>query len=198
MRFELAFSDHRQNHSAHVACKWRHAQLRAQEPHMAVFFNRHSPQVYFRGLPRFAKTNPRASAAHRSRLASLSASLRSRLGGIRRASSKAYAARVSQSSLSVERCVSLLIAPQSSCCLDSLEAFDSKDSNLSDVIPGLDFRVRSRLGATCRGPSQSISFSGDSIWIIAPEWTPSECHLAHLPPLRKDARTTLHGGLTAA
>jgi hypothetical protein len=94
--------------------------------HTTVFFNRHSPQVYFRGLPRFAKTNPRASAAHRSRLASLSASLRSRLGGIRRASSKAYAARVSQSSLSVERCVSLLIAPRSSCCLDSLEAFDSK------------------------------------------------------------------------
>ena len=94
--------------------------------HAAVFFNRHSPEVYFRGLPRFAITNPRASAAHRSRLASLSASLRSRLGGIRRASSKAYAARVSQSSLSVERCVSLLIAPLSSCCLDSLEAFDSK------------------------------------------------------------------------
>jgi hypothetical protein len=62
----------------------------------------HAPQpgkarvVYFRGLPRFGKTNPRASAAQRSRLANLSASLRSGPGGIRRATSKASAARVSQ------------------------------------------------------------------------------------------------------
>jgi hypothetical protein len=66
-------------------------------------------ELYFRGLPRFAKINPRASAVQRSRLANLSASLRSRPGGICRASSKASAARISQSSLSGDRCVSLLI-----------------------------------------------------------------------------------------
>jgi hypothetical protein len=66
-------------------------------------------ELYFRGLPRFAKINPRASAVQRSRLANLSASLRSRPGGICRASSKASAARISQSSLSGNRCVSLLI-----------------------------------------------------------------------------------------
>lgn len=49
--------------------------------------------AYFGGLPRFAKTNPRASAVQRSRLANLSASLRSGPGGIWRASSKASAAR---------------------------------------------------------------------------------------------------------
>ncbi len=49
--------------------------------------------AYFRGLPRFAKTRPRESAVHRSRPANLSASLRSGPGGIRRASSKASAAR---------------------------------------------------------------------------------------------------------
>ena len=94
--------------------------------HMVVFFNRKTPQAYFRGLPRFATINPRASAAHRSRLANLSASLRSGPGGIRRASSKASAARASKSRLSIERCVSLLIAAQSSCYLGSLEAFDNK------------------------------------------------------------------------
>jgi hypothetical protein len=66
--------------------------------------------VYFRGLPRFAKINPRASAVQRSRLATLSASLRSGPGAIRRASSSASAARVSQSSRSGERRVSLLNA----------------------------------------------------------------------------------------
>jgi hypothetical protein len=83
-------------------------------------------RVYFRGLPRLAKINPRASAVQRSRLANLSASLRSRPGGIRRASSKASAARMSQSSLSGERFVSLLIAPQSSRCLDLLKSSASK------------------------------------------------------------------------
>ena len=53
-------------------------------------------------------------------LANLSASLRSGPGGITRASSRASAARLSQSSLSGERCVSLLIALQCSRCLDLL------------------------------------------------------------------------------
>jgi len=70
--------------------------------------------------------NPRASAVQRSWLANLSASLRSEPGGIRRASSKTSAARLSQSSLSSRRCVSLLIAPQSSRCLDLSKPFDSK------------------------------------------------------------------------
>ena len=69
---------------------------------------------YFRGLPRFAKINPRASAVQRSRLANFSASLRSGPGGIMRASSKASAARLSHSSLPGRRCVSMLIASQSS------------------------------------------------------------------------------------
>ena len=77
--------------------------------HRVVFFNR--AQAYFGGLPRFATTNPRASATHRSRLANLSASLRSGPGGIRRASSRASTARVPQSYLPAERRVSLLIAP---------------------------------------------------------------------------------------
>jgi hypothetical protein len=71
------------------------------------FQSRKRPGVYFRGLPRFAKINPRASAVQRSRLAHLSASLRSGPGAIRRASSSASAARLSQSSLSGERGVSL-------------------------------------------------------------------------------------------
>ena len=70
--------------------------------------------AYFRGLPRFAKTSPCESAVHRSRPANLSASLRSGPGGIRRASSKASAARLSQASLSDEYCASLFIALQSS------------------------------------------------------------------------------------
>jgi hypothetical protein len=72
-------------------------------------------RVYFGGLPRLANTSPRESAAHRSRLANLSASFRSGPGGISRASSKASTARVPQSYRPVERCVSLSIAPQSSC-----------------------------------------------------------------------------------
>src|ERR1700752_4307248 len=68
----------------------------------ALFFNRYTTPVYFRGLPRFAKITPRASAAHRSRLASLSASLRSTPGGISRACSKASTARKSRSDLSVD------------------------------------------------------------------------------------------------
>src|SRR5580698_9057238 len=63
--------------------------------------------IYFGGLPRFAKVNPRESAVQRSRLASLSASLRSGPGGIRRARSSASAARISESILSGDRCVSL-------------------------------------------------------------------------------------------
>jgi hypothetical protein len=74
--------------------------------------------LYLRGLPRFAKINPGASAAQRSWLANLSAWLRSGPGGIRRASSKASAAKLSQSRLSGGRGVSLLIDPQSSRCLD--------------------------------------------------------------------------------
>jgi hypothetical protein len=65
---------------------------------------------YFRGLPRFAKVNPRASAEQRSWLAHLRASLRSGPGAITRASSNASAAAISQSTLSGELCVSLLIA----------------------------------------------------------------------------------------
>jgi hypothetical protein len=82
--------------------------------------------IYFRGLPRFANINPRASAVQRSWLANLSASLRSGPGGIRRASSNASAARLSQSSLSGRCCVSLLIAPQGSRSLDLSRSFDSK------------------------------------------------------------------------
>lgn len=101
-------------------------------------------QVYFGGLPRFAKTNPRASAAHRSRLANLSASLRSGPGGIRRASSKASTARVPQSYLPVERRVSLSIAPQSSCQLDSFRTFDSKTRIWTMFIPDSDLQYRAR------------------------------------------------------
>jgi hypothetical protein len=66
--------------------------------------------IHFRGLPRLAKIKPRASAIHRSWLASLRASLRCGPGIIKRASSKASAAAMSQSSLSGEPCASLLIA----------------------------------------------------------------------------------------
>ena len=68
--------------------------------------------VYFRGLPRLGRTNPRASAVDRSWLANLSASLRSGPGGIWRASSKASAARLSQESRSGEHRVFLFIALQ--------------------------------------------------------------------------------------
>jgi hypothetical protein len=100
---------------------------------------RQTPRVYFRGLPRFGKINPHVSAVQRSRLANLSASLRSGPGGIRRANSKASAARVSQSSLSVERCVSLLIAPQSSCYMDSSKSFDSKTQICVMLFPASIF-----------------------------------------------------------
>jgi hypothetical protein len=60
------------------------------------------------GLPRFANTSPCASAAHRSKLANFSASLRCEPGGILRASSNASSARTPQSYLPVERRVSLL------------------------------------------------------------------------------------------
>jgi hypothetical protein len=67
------------------------------------------PFIHFRGRPRFAKTRPCESAVQRSRLASLSASLRSGPGGNMRACSKASAARISQSILSDPFCVSLLM-----------------------------------------------------------------------------------------
>ena len=66
-------------------------------------------RIYFGGLPRFANVSPRESAEQRSRLARLRASLRSGPGGNRRARSNASAARMSQSILSGERCVSLFI-----------------------------------------------------------------------------------------
>jgi hypothetical protein len=94
--------------------------------------------LYFRGLPRFAKINPRASAVHRSWLADLRASLRSGPGGSNRASSKASAARLSQSSLSGERRVSLPIALQSSRCLDFVRFFDSKTLASVTLFPPLD------------------------------------------------------------
>jgi hypothetical protein len=68
-----------------------------------------SATFYFGGLPRLANVNPRESAEQRSRLARLRASLRSGPGGIRRARSNASAARISQSILSGERCVSLFM-----------------------------------------------------------------------------------------
>ena len=67
------------------------------------------PLFYFGGLPRLANVSPRESAEQRSKLARLSASLRSGPGGIRRARSNASAARISQSIRSGERCVSLFI-----------------------------------------------------------------------------------------
>ena len=70
-----------------------------------IYFGR----IHFGGRPRFAKINPRESAEQRSRLARLSASLRSGPGGIVRARSNASAARISQSILSGERCVSLFM-----------------------------------------------------------------------------------------
>ena len=45
---------------------------------------------------------------------------------------------MSQSSLSGERCVSLLIAPQSSCCLDLLKSFGKHNSNKSGVNPSYE------------------------------------------------------------
>jgi hypothetical protein len=124
--FALALSDHRRGHSTHVCCNVGLPGSAEYPPHNCVLYLGKPHGGYFRGLPRFGKTNPHASAVQRSRLANLSASLRSGPGGIRRASSKASVARVSQSSLSVERCVSLLIAPQSSRYMDSSKSFDSR------------------------------------------------------------------------
>jgi hypothetical protein len=84
------------------------------------------PRVYFRARPRLAKTNPRASAAQRSWPANLRASLRSGPGGIWRASSRASAATWSQSSLASQRCVSLLIAPQSPRSLNLLSPWTAR------------------------------------------------------------------------
>jgi hypothetical protein len=91
--------------------------------------------AYFRGLPRFAKTSPCESAVHRSRPANLSASLRSGPGGIRRASSKASAARLSQSRLSGRCGVSMFIVPQSSRCLDLSKSFDGKTLISAKLFP---------------------------------------------------------------
>jgi hypothetical protein len=66
-------------------------------------------RIYFGGLPRLANVSPRESAEQRSRLARLRASLRSGPGGIRRARSNASAARISESILLGERCVSLFM-----------------------------------------------------------------------------------------
>jgi hypothetical protein len=71
------------------------------------------PEAHFRGRPRFAKTTPCESASQRSRLASLSASLRSGPGGNKRACSNASAARISQSIRSDPCCVSLFMM---ACC----------------------------------------------------------------------------------
>jgi hypothetical protein len=91
--------------------------------------------VYFRGLPRLAKTSPRASAVQRSWLANLRASLRSGPGGIRRASSKASAARLSQSSLAGKRGVSLLITSQSSRFPDLLKSLGSQTLIGASLFP---------------------------------------------------------------
>ena len=91
--------------------------------------------VYLRGLPRFAKVNPRASAVQRSWLANFSASLRSGPGGIRRASSKASAASLSQSRLPGRRGVSMFIVPQSSRCLDLSKSFDGKTLISAKLFP---------------------------------------------------------------
>jgi hypothetical protein len=82
-----------------------------------------------------ATTRPRASAAQRSRLASLSASLRSGPGGMTRASSRASTARVSQSYLPVERCVSLLITAQFSRSRDPFRIFSSKTPIFAALFP---------------------------------------------------------------
>jgi hypothetical protein len=138
--------------------QWRLARLRGISPTRLCSSTEQTPQVYFGGLPRFGKTTPRESAAHRSRLANLSASLRSGPGGIRRASSKASTARVPQSYLPVERRVSLSIAPQSSCQLNSFRTFDSKTPIWVVFIPGSDLQYRARYySQPSRRPSKPLS-----------------------------------------
>jgi hypothetical protein len=99
---------------------------------------------YFRGLPRFAKITPRASAVERSWPANLRASLRSGPGAIMRASSKASAAAMSESSLSGEPCVSLLIARSN---LLRLLKLVGKPAKLT-WIPGNESVPRYHLGAS--------------------------------------------------
>ena len=65
--------------------------------------------TYLRGPPRYTKINYVGSAPKQAR--QFERLITSEPGGIRRAGSRAAAARISQSSLSGERCVSLLIAP---------------------------------------------------------------------------------------
>jgi hypothetical protein len=101
---------HRQDRSTHVRFQNPTDQLH-RRTHCAVASGklpRSHLDSYLGGLPRFAKTNPCASAAQRSRLANFNASLRCEPGGIRRASSNASSARTPQSYLPVERRVSLL------------------------------------------------------------------------------------------
>ena len=96
--------------------------------------------AYFGGRPRFATTRPRASAAQRSKLANLSASLRSGPGGITRASSKASTARVSQSYLPVERCVSLLPTARLSRSRDPFRILTGKTPILASLFPQADIQ----------------------------------------------------------
>jgi hypothetical protein len=96
--------------------------------------------AYFGGRPRFATTRPRASAAQRSKLANLSASLRSGPGGITRASSKASTARVSQSYLPVERCVSLLTTALLSRSRDPFRILTGKTPILASLFPQADIQ----------------------------------------------------------
>jgi hypothetical protein len=142
-----------------------------------------TPQIYFGGLPRFAKSNPCASATHRSKLANLSASLRSGPGGIRRASSRASTARVPQSYLPAERRVSLLIAPRvpasslliapraPACQLVSFRIIDSRDSGLSDVYSRSAVRHAVLLSTQSQTIKATLVVSVDAIcwsgWIIA-------------------------------
>jgi len=146
------------DNATHAGLQWRLARPRGISPTRLCSSTGQTPQVHFGGLPRFAKTNPRASAAHRSRLANLSASLRSGPGGIRRASSKASTARVPQSYLPVERRVSLSITPQSSCQLDPFGTFDSKTPIWIMFIPGSDLQYSARYySQPSRRPSKPLS-----------------------------------------
>ena len=101
---------HRQDRSTHVRLQKPIDQLHRHTHYTTApgKLPRSHLVSYLGGLPRFAKTNPCASAAQRSRLANFNASLRCEPGGIRRASSNASSARTPQSYLPVERRVSLL------------------------------------------------------------------------------------------
>src|ERR1700676_4692367 len=76
--------------------------------------------VYFRGLPRYAKINPRTSAMHRSRLANLRGT---------------FQRGCPDQACQVGVVFSLLIAPQISRCLDLLKSLDSQTLIKVMVIP---------------------------------------------------------------